>query len=82
MIYEIAEKAKKAIENDCDSYEIYIDETKSIELDSRKEELNFSKEENVELELELSKIIKSVLHLLQIWKKSLKPQNSQLKTQN
>ena len=45
MIYEIAEKAKKAIENDCDSYEIYIDETKSIELDSRKEELNFSKEE-------------------------------------
>lgn len=45
MIYEIAEKAKKAIENDCDSYEIYIDESKSIELDSRKEELNFSKEE-------------------------------------
>lgn len=45
MIYEIARKAKKAIENDCDDYEIYIDESKSIELDSRKEELNFAKEE-------------------------------------
>ena len=45
MIYEIAQKAKKAIENDCDAYEIYIDESKSIELDSRKEELNFAKEE-------------------------------------
>ena len=44
MIYEIAQKAKKAIENDCDAYEIYIDESKSIELDSRKEELNFAKE--------------------------------------
>lgn len=45
MIYEIAQEAKKAIENDCDAYEIYIDESKSIELDSRKEELNFAKEE-------------------------------------
>lgn len=45
MIYEIAETAKKAIENDCDAYEIYVDESKSIELDSRKEELNFAKEE-------------------------------------
>ena len=44
MIYEIAQEAKKAIENDCDAYEIYIDESKSIELDSRKEELNFAKE--------------------------------------
>ena len=45
MIYEIAQKAQKAIENDCDDYEIYIDESESIELDSRKEELNFAKEE-------------------------------------
>ena len=45
MIYEIAQNAQKAIENDCDAYEIYIDESKSIELDSRKEELNFAKEE-------------------------------------
>ena len=45
MIYNIAQEAEKAIKNDCDAYEIYIDESKSIELDSRKEELNFAKEE-------------------------------------
>ena len=45
MIYEIAQEAKKAIENDCDAYEIYIDESNSIQLDSLKEELNFAKEE-------------------------------------
>ena len=45
MIYEIAEKAQKAIENNCDAYEIYIDETKLIELDSKQDELNFAKEE-------------------------------------
>lgn len=45
MIYEIADKAQKAVKNSCDSYEIYIEESKSIELDSRKEELNFAKEE-------------------------------------
>ncbi|WP_405269960.1 TldD/PmbA family protein [Methanobrevibacter sp.] len=45
MIYEMAQEAKKAIENDCDAYEIYIDESKSIQLDSLKEELNFAKEE-------------------------------------
>jgi PmbA protein len=45
MIYELAQKAKKAVENNCDAYEIYIDETKLIELDSKKDELNFAKEE-------------------------------------
>lgn len=45
MIHEIAEIAKKEVENKCDAYEIYVDESKSIELDSRKEELNFAKEE-------------------------------------
>lgn len=45
MIYKIAEDVKKAVENKCDAYEIYIDESKSIELDSLKEELNFAKEE-------------------------------------
>ncbi len=45
MIYEIAEDVKKAVENNCDAYEIYIDESKVIELDSRKDELNFAKEE-------------------------------------
>ena len=45
MLYEIAETARKEVENICDAYEIYVDEAKSIELDSRKEELNFAKEE-------------------------------------
>ena len=45
MIHEIAQKATKAIEKDCDAYEIYIDESKLIGLDSKKEELNFAKEE-------------------------------------
>lgn len=45
MIYEIAEDVKKSIENKCDAYEIYIDETQLIQLDSVKDELNFAKEE-------------------------------------
>lgn len=45
MIYEIAETAKKEVEKNCDAYEIYVDVSKSIELDSRKDELNFAKEE-------------------------------------
>jgi PmbA protein len=45
MIYEIAEDVKKSLENKCDAYEIYIDETKLIQLDSLKDELNFAKEE-------------------------------------
>ncbi|MEE1129108.1 MAG: TldD/PmbA family protein [Methanobrevibacter sp.] len=45
MIYEMAEKAKKEVENKCDAFEIYVDESKSIELDSKQDELNFAKEE-------------------------------------
>lgn len=45
MIYEISEKAKKEVENKCDAFEIYIDETKLIELDSEQNKLNFAKEE-------------------------------------
>ena len=41
----MAEMAKKEVEKNCDAFEIYVDETKSIELDSRKDELNFAKEE-------------------------------------
>nr|WP_295000987.1 TldD/PmbA family protein [uncultured Methanobrevibacter sp.] len=51
MIYEIAQDVEKTLKNKCDAYEIYIDETKSIELDSLKDELNFAKEE---IELGLS----------------------------
>lgn len=45
MIYEIADTLKNSLEKECDAYEIYIDESKTIELDSLKEELNFAKEE-------------------------------------
>ena len=45
MIYEIAEIAKKEVEKKCDAYEIYIEESNVIQLDSLKEELNFAKEE-------------------------------------
>lgn len=45
MIYEIAQKAENALKNNCDAYEIYIDESKLIELDSKQDELNFAKEE-------------------------------------
>jgi PmbA protein len=45
MIYEIAEDVKKQVEGKCDAYEIYIEDSKVIELDSLKEELNFAKEE-------------------------------------
>lgn len=45
MIYEIAEKAKNAVKNNCDAYEIYVDESNVIELDSKQDELNFAKEE-------------------------------------
>ena len=45
MIYELSKKAKESVENNCDAYEIYIDKTKLIELDSKKDELNFAKEE-------------------------------------
>ena len=45
MIYEIAEKAKREVENNCDAFEIYIDESKLIELNSEQDKLNFAKEE-------------------------------------
>ena len=44
MLHEIAETAKKEVKNNCDAYEIYVDETKVINLESRKDELNFAKE--------------------------------------
>lgn len=45
MIYEIAQKAENALKSNCDAYEIYIEESKLIELDSKQDELNFAKEE-------------------------------------
>ena len=45
MIYEIAQNAEKALKNSCDAYEIFIDESRLIELDSKQDELNFAKEE-------------------------------------
>ncbi|MBR5503384.1 MAG: TldD/PmbA family protein [Methanobrevibacter sp.] len=45
MIYEIAEDAKREISKYSDTYEIYIDRSELLELDSQKTELNFAKEE-------------------------------------
>ena len=45
MIYEIADDIKKTVEDKCDDYEIYIDKTRAIQLDSLKDELNFAKDE-------------------------------------
>ena len=45
MIYEIANEVKKTLKNKCDEFEIYIEKTKNIQLDSLKDELNFAKEE-------------------------------------
>ena len=45
MIYEIEEKEKREVENNCDAFEIYIDESKLIELNSEQDRLNFAKEE-------------------------------------
>lgn len=45
MIYELAKKAENAVKGKCDAFEIYIDEDKTIELDSKQDELNFVKEE-------------------------------------
>lgn len=47
MIYELSKKAENEVRKICDEYEIYISEEKSIELDSRKDELSFAKE-NIE----------------------------------
>ncbi|MDL2246793.1 TldD/PmbA family protein [Methanobrevibacter sp. OttesenSCG-928-K11] len=45
MLYEISEEAKKEILNYCDNYEIFIEKSKTLELDSQKSNLNFAKEE-------------------------------------
>ena len=45
MMYEIADDIKKILKNECDEFEVYIEESKNIELDSLKDELNFAKEE-------------------------------------
>ena len=45
MIYEMAEKCEKEVKKICDDYEVYISSGKTIELDSKNDELNFAKEE-------------------------------------
>ena len=45
MIYEIADKCEKEVKKICDEYEVYVNTGKTIELDSKNDELNFAKEE-------------------------------------
>ena len=70
MIYEMAEKCEKEVKKICDDYEVYISSGKTIELDSKNDELNFAKEE-ITQGIGI-KIIKWDLHLLQIWIKLIK----------
>ena len=41
----MAEKCEKEVKKICDDYEVYISSGKTIELDSKNDELNFAKEE-------------------------------------
>ncbi|WP_295615866.1 TldD/PmbA family protein [uncultured Methanobrevibacter sp.] len=45
MIYELAEEAKREISKYSDDYEIYLENTELLQLDSQKTDLNFAKEE-------------------------------------
>lgn len=48
MIYEIAQKCEKEVKKICNEYEIYVNTEKTIELDSKNDELNFAKEEIIQ----------------------------------
>lgn len=73
MIYEMAEKCEKEVKKICDDYEVYISSGKTIELDSKNDELNFAKEEITQgIGIRVLKVIKWDLHLLQIWIKLIK----------
>ena len=45
MIYEIAEKCVREVEKLTDQWEIYIDNSECIEVESKLDVLNFAKEE-------------------------------------
>ena len=45
MLYELSEKAIKEVSKYCDTYQIFISQSKGIELSAEKTELNFAKEE-------------------------------------
>jgi len=45
MLFEIASEAKEEISKYADDYEIYLDKSELIQLDSQKTDLNFAKEE-------------------------------------
>ena len=45
MIYEIADKCVKEVEKLSDNWEIYLANSESIEVESKKDSLNFAKEE-------------------------------------
>ena len=48
MLYELAEEAKREISKYSDNYEIYLENTELLQLDSQKTDLNFAKEEMVQ----------------------------------
>ncbi len=45
MLYELAEEAKREVSKYSDDYEIFLDSSELLQLDSQKTDLNFAKEE-------------------------------------
>lgn len=45
MIYELVEKVEKEVSNICNDHEIFLSQSKSIEVNSKKTQLDFAKEE-------------------------------------
>ncbi len=45
MLYELSKKAVDEVSKYCDNYEVYIEQSKELELSAEKTELNFAKEE-------------------------------------
>lgn len=45
MLFELADEAKREISKYCDDYEIYLENTELLQLDSQKTDLNFAKED-------------------------------------
>ena len=63
MIYEIAEKCEREVEKLSDTWEIYIANSESIEVESKKDILSFAKEE-IENGVGLKKLLTLKEHMI------------------
>ena len=56
MLYELAEEAKREVSKYSDDYEIFLDSSELLQLDTQKTDLNFAKEEiNLGIGIRVSK---------------------------